>query len=260
MDPWLERPTLFPSLHGCLIGNIRAMLNAALPTGYVATQDARVVIDPELVRIPDVGVYGPDGPALDAAGGGTVATLERAGLLAVAADPVSDPVEEVYLEIRSADDDERLVTAVEVVSPANKQPGRGREAYLQKQGEYRVSAVNVVELDLLRSGPHTTAVAAARLRAVAGEYDYHVCVWLAEAVRYFVAPILLADRLPTIPIPLDPGVPPVPVDLQAAFERAYDEGGFAKLAKYGRRDPDPPLSADQRAWADGLLRVIGGPT
>ena len=257
MDPWLERPAVFPSLHYGLVFCFQSALNTVLPPGYVATNDNRVYVDPELRRIPDIGVFGPD---LGAAGpvGPVVAALTEAGLLAVATDRVSDPIEEAYLEIRSVED-ERLVTAVEVVSPGNKKPGEnGRTSYQQKQEECRASGVNLVEIDLLRGGAHTTAVPAARLRAVAGKCDYHACVTVAGVPnRNFVAPIMLTGRLPVLPIPLDPSVTPVSVDLQAVFDRCYDEGRFAHLAKYGRRNPDPPLTPDQQAWADGILRAKG---
>ena len=257
MDPWLERPAVFPSLHNSLITYLQAALNAALPAGYVAAGDSRVYVDPELRRVPDIGVFGSD----DGTAGGTAVAVEafaEAGLLAAATEAVSDPVEELYLTIRSVED-ERLVTAVEVVSPANKKAGEnGRVSYQQKQGEFRLSRVNLVELDLTRGGPHTTAVPEARFRAVVPSCDYHVSVMVAGSpIRYYVAPIKLADRLPRVPIPLDAGAAPVTIDLQAVFDRCYDEGGFAKRAKYARQQPDPSLTAEQQAWADGVLRAKG---
>src|SRR5262249_37046882 len=104
MDPGLESPSVFPSLHKGLITHPVAALNAKLPAGYVAAGDTRVYVDPELRRIPDVGVYGPD-PSPGGNSAGAVATLTRAGLLAAATEPVADPVEEHYLEIRSVDDE-----------------------------------------------------------------------------------------------------------------------------------------------------------
>ncbi len=162
------------------------------------------------------------------------------------------------MAIRSVED-ERLVTAVEVVSPANKRAGEdGRVSYQQKQGEYRASRVNLVELDLVRGGPHTTAVPESRFRSVAPNCDYHVSVMVAGSpIHYFVAPIKLTDQLPKVPIPLDRGVAPVTVDLQAAFNRCYDEGGFAKRTKYDRKRPDPPLTTEQQEWAEGVLRAKG---
>ena len=258
MDPWLERAAVFPDVHNSLIYVLKAAINAALPPVYVAVGDTRVYVDPELRRIPDVGVFGPHATP---SGGSAVAvaTLTQAGLLAAATEAVADPVEVHYLEIRSTDEGERLVTAIEVVSPANKKSGEdGRASYQDKQGEFRLSGVNLVEIDLLRGGPHTTAIPEARFRAVAPGCDYHVCVMVAGSpIHYFVAPIKLAEPLPKVPIPLDPGVAPVTIDLQAVFGRCYDEGGFAKRAKYDSRRPDPPLSPEQQAWAEGILREKG---
>lgn len=45
-----------------------------------------------------------------------------------------DPVTERWLEIR--DRDGKLVTAIELLSPRNKE-GAGRADYLQKQNDYR---------------------------------------------------------------------------------------------------------------------------
>ncbi len=257
MDPWLERAAVFPSLHNGLVIHLQEALNAVLPPQYVATNDSRVYVDPELRRVPDLGVLGPDRPA--AGDTATIAAvMTGVGLRAAGTEPASDPVEETYLEIRSVDDD-RLVTAVEVVSPANKRPGEdGRVSYQQKQGEYRASGVNLVEIDLLRGGPHTTAVPEARLRAVAGACDYHVCVAVAGVPReYYVAPIRLTDRLPVLAIPLDRGVTPVTVDLQGVFDRCYDAGRYDRVAKYDRRQPEPPLTPEQQVWAEGVLREKG---
>ena len=50
---------------------------------------------------------------------------------------------------------------------------------------------------------------------------------------------------------------PVAIDLRPVFDRCYDEGGFARLMKYATRAPDPPLTADQKAWADAVLKEKG---
>lgn len=251
MDPWLEATDIFPSVHGALIFLIREALNRSLPPGYAATSNNRVWVDPESSREPDVSVYGRENP--DAKAGGT-ATLS--GLVAIGRVRMSDPWEEPYLEIRS-DRGKRLVTAVEVLSPSNKGYGKGWEAYQEKQEEYRAGRVAVVEIDLLRAGRHVTAVPLGRLRAAAPGYTYHVCVTgPATGGRHAIAAIRLADRLPRILVPLDPGVPPVPLDLQPLLDRCYDTGLYARQLKYDR-PPDPPLTPDQQAWADGVLRAKG---
>ncbi|MBP3960252.1 DUF4058 family protein [Gemmata sp. G18] len=256
MDPWLERPMVFPDVHHTLITYVKAAINAALPPGYTVSTANRVWVDVESRREPDVGMFGPDkAPCGEAA----AATMTAAGLLVIEMDEVlTDPIEEPYLEI-VPDEGDRLVTAIEVLSRANKTAGdRGRTSYQYKQGEYRLSNVNLVEIDLLRSGPHTTAVSEAQLRRAAGPYDYHVCIMLAGVPRqFFVSAIKLTEKLPAIPIPLDPGVPPVTVDLQKVFDRCYDEGGFSRQAKYDRKQPDPPLTPKQQVWAEGILRAKG---
>ncbi len=260
MDPWLEGEEVFPNLHERLAVYLQDALNAALPPGYVATTKNRVWVDAEVRREPDVGVYGRD--RLPPAGGLAVATLTRAGLLAAPAAPLADPVTEPFLEIRSHGG-RRLVTAVEVLSRSNKKPGDGgRTAYLQKQYEYRAGGVNVVEIDLLRGGLPTTAFPAGRRPA--GACDYHVSVLVPGTEPYcFLAPVRLADRLPVVPVPLDPDVPPVDVNLQAVFDRCYDGGRYPELVRYDR-DPDPPLAPEQKAWADAVLKekglLPGGPT
>jgi hypothetical protein len=253
MDPWLEDEEVFPDLHHSLITYLRDAINAHLPPGYVATSANRVWVDDELRREPDVALFGRDRP-VNGPGGGT-ATLP--GLIAIGLERVSDPPEEAYLEIVSTKG-KRLVTAVEVISLANKRAGeKGRKTYQDKQQEYRLSGVNLVEIDLLRRGPHVTASPLGRLRAVLGSFDYHVSVVVAgAAASYQAAGIKLEDRLPVIGLPLDPDVPAITVDLQPLLDRCYDGGRYPELVDY-RRQPDPPLTPEQQAWAEGVLRAKG---
>lgn len=251
MNPWLEGD-LFPDLHAELISNIREALNAVMPPGYAAIGNYLIWTDaPDRRRVPDVSLFGPEPKP---AGAGGTAALQ--GLTAVGIAPAPQPRKAPYLEIR-ASRGKRLVTAVEILSPSNKvRNGDGRKAYRKKQAEFRRADANIVEFDFLRRGTHTTAVPLARLRQVAGRFDYHVSVVVAEDDQLYVAPIRLADRLPAIGVPLDPGVPAVTLDLQPLFDRAYDTGRYAALLDYGR-PPDPPLAPEQAGWAAGVLRAKG---
>ena len=255
MDPWLERPALFPDLHDELISCLRTVLNRSLPAGYAALGSSLVWVDPTHHREPDLSVLGP----LDRRDGEAATELfSEAGMVAVAAEPIAEPWSEPLLEIRTVED-ERLVTAIEVLSPSNKRAGDdGRTAYLQKQGEFRRSGVHLVEIDLLRGGTHSTAIPANQLRQILPGYDYHVCVTvIGDPIRFEVKPFRLADRLPAIVIPLDPGVAPVVVDLQPVLDRAYDSGRYSQFAKYATKQPTPKLTRDQQAWAEGLLKTHG---
>jgi hypothetical protein len=165
---------------------------------------------------------------------------------------------EWLIEVRTGDGDDELVTTVEVLSRSNKRAGgEGRAEYLRKQREMVERRVNMIEIDLLRSGAHTTAVPLGPAVAQAGRFDYHVSVYRADRPGDFeVYPIHLPQRLPAVAVPLRPGVAAVPVNLQPVLDRCYDVGLYARRARYVR-PPDPPLTPEQQAWADGVLRSKG---
>ncbi|MFO0821697.1 MAG: DUF4058 family protein [Gemmataceae bacterium] len=253
MDPWLEGEEVFPDLHESLIFLLKEAVNAVLPPGYVATSKNRVWVDDELRREPDVALFGKERDRI----GGSAAVVALPGLTVVGKELMSDPVEESYLEIQSPKG-KRLVTAVELISLANKRTGEdGRKSYQDKQQEYRLSRVNLVEIDLLRAGPHVSATPLAQLRKTLGAFDYHVSVVVAgKPISHQAAGILLGSRLPAFAIPLDTDVPPVTVDLQPLLDRCYESGRYAQLVNYGH-PCDPPLTPEQQAWAEGILRAKG---
>jgi hypothetical protein len=113
---------------------------------------------------------------------------------------------------------------------------------LQKQQEVLDSDTHLVEIDLLRSGTHTTAVPLEALRRKAPPFDYHVCVHAFERLgTYAVYTILMTQRLPTIAIPLLPGDGAVNIDLQAVFQRCYDTGPYRRRVRYDPARLMPPL-------------------
>jgi hypothetical protein len=258
MDPWLESPAIFPDLHNTLITYLGDALNAVLPEPYFARSATRVWVEQGHPREPDVSLLDPSMRPVRPSAVDLAAAMTAAGLIAVDAPAVvPEPFEEPFLEVRSTSDD-RLVTAIEVSSIANKSPGdKGREAYRQKQAEYLTEGVGLVEIDLLRGGEHTTAVPRGRLRSRAGFFAYHVCVSGAVLGRqHFIAPIRLADRLPPISVPLDRDMEPVKVELQPLLNQCYDNRRYARQVRY-TQPPDPPLTDEQRLWAAGILRQKG---
>ena len=247
MDPWLEDRGVFPDLHESLIFLLKQAINASLPPGYVATSKNRVWVDEERVREPEVAVFG-----TEREGEGGIALLP--GLIAIGQELESDPIEEAYLEIISSIG-KRLITAVEIIGATNKRSGaKARKPYLSKQKEYQRAGVNLVEIDLLREGPHVTAVPLRRLQKTVGEFDYHISVLvMGKRKQFYAAGIKLAQKLPAIGIPLDSHAAPVTVDLQALLDRAYDTGRYPELVDY-RSPCDPPLTSEQQTWAEGILR------
>ena len=251
MDPWIEDAEYSRDFHSTMITLIREAINARVPRGYAARGTQLVWVDNERRREPDVGVFGHrDRPAFDG-------PLTLAGAIAVEEEVAEQEVEQSHLEILSKDG-MRLVTVIEIVSRSNKRPGdNGREAYLKKQTECKEKGVHLVEIDLLRGGPHTTAVPLSKLRAKAGAFDYHVSITTCDSpIRYYAVPIRMTDPLPMIPIPLDPDVEPVRIELQPLFERTYDTGLYGEFMDFSK-PCDPPLTAERQAWAEGVLKAKG---
>ena len=79
-----------------------------------------------------------------------------------------------------------------------------------------------------------------------------------QMINYYVYPIQLAERLPEIAVPLLPGDPAVPIDLQAVLDRCYDVGPYRREINYRDDTPHPPLRPEQMSWARGVLDAARG--
>ena len=168
------------------------------------------------------------------------------------------PFKESYLEIRRREGKKiRIVTSIEVLSPSNKAMGNpGRELYLAKQKEVLAGETHLVEIDLLRSGTHTSAVPKDLAETKAGPFDYHISIYRFDRPKDFlIYPIRMEERLPAIGIPLLPGDPDVSLDVQAAFDRAYDIGPYGREIDYTKDRVKPRLHPDQAEWAARLIRA-----
>jgi hypothetical protein len=158
---------------------------------------------------------------------------------------------EEFIEVRNRADG-RLVTLIEVVSPANKTTPAGRAAYLEKRKDAVAQRAGVVEIDLVMQGKPTLTYS----RDGLPEYDYAVTVTRATAPdRYEIYTATLQKRLPKFKVPLAPDDRDALLDLQAAFTRAYDLGNFTAQIDYKMPPPpDVPLSDANEAWLDLTLK------
>ena len=163
-------------------------------------------------------------------------------------------VHEPFLEIRRSVDG-RLVTGIEFVSPTNKSDRKGRELYEQEQQELHGAAVNLVEIDFIRRGPHVLDVPLEFVEPLR-PWDYLVNLVRHGSQEYEVYPIQVRDPLPRILIPLGKGEEDAVLDLQAVLADAWTIGPYPERLDY-TRDPIPPLKDDDAAWADQLLRDKG---
>lgn len=259
MDPYLEHSARWPGVHQGLITYIQSVLNAILPPRYVADIGERLyILQPERERdiYPDVVVVEHPSREMSAergAGGAAVAVSDPPWVMTV------EPVEmrEVFVEIFPVADEGHLVTVIEVLSPSNKTAGSpGRELYLTKQREILGSQTHLIEIDLLRRGEHTVGAPREKLLQ-RGLWDYLASLHRGgQRGRYEVWAIPLRQRLPRIRVPLATGDPDIVLDLQAVFNRCYDEGAYARRLDY-RREPATPLKGSDAEWATCLLREQG---
>ncbi len=264
MDPYLEHPDIFPDFHDSFILYVRECLQPQLPEPYYAAIGRRawIEVSERFIR-PDVNIVAPRRPEPPPRkSGDAVAVAARPPARPVVVHVPHDERVEPLVEICiGRGTKRRLVTAIELLSLANKTPGEhGRELYLRKQQEILDSKVHLVEVDLLRGGRHTTAVPPDRLAAAAGPFDYHVSVHDFDHLEdYFVYPIRLTEPLPPISVPLLPGDPPVSLDLQAVFARTYEAGPYRREIDYGEAPPDPPLPQEYTVWAAELASLAVPP-
>lgn len=256
MDPYLEDPGLCPDVHHELISVARELLNRQVRPRYHVRVEERVYISDEndpgrSVIVPDLRVR--EAPV--AARKPAPASGDRAGISV--AEPVvlttliDDEIHEPRLEVIDREE-KRVVTVIEVLSPANKVEGsRGRACYHAKRREIMQSPSHLVELDLLRVGVsiHT--------RELLPRADYYVHISRQDRrPKGFVWPILLTQRLPVVPIPLKPEDQDAAIDLQNVLETAYDRAAYDLQVDY-RSSPVPPISEEYQAWAGDLLRTKG---
>lgn len=250
MDPYLEQH--WRSVHQRLITYAGDQLQAVLPRRFRVDVEERVFVAGELdggrTISPDVHVTERHGPR----NSDSVAASSTAIAEPVVLELLDEPVTETYLEIVDLTSGNRVITAIEFVSPTNKVPGDGNELYVRKQREYRAAGVSQAEIDLTRSGDRSAVFPVAHL---ASRYRTLYLAWCRRSwqpTKIEVYPLPLQQSLPTIGIPLEPGHADAPLDLQAIVTQCYRNGRYDDIDY--RRALQPPLPPEDAAWVDQSLR------
>jgi hypothetical protein len=254
MDPYLERH--WEDMHQSLAVYARDAIQPQLPDDLLARAEERVFVESDAERarpiIPDVHVsrvYPPPRQKPDLLKEGCVAVAEP-----VVFELYEPLVTEGYIEIRERSGG-KVITVIEFLSLANKCGGVGQEKYLEKQLEVLRSVANLVEIDLVRAGQRVLALPRQEI-PLEHRNDYLACIspgWKRN--RRELYPMPLRERLPILPIPLRRNESPVYLDLQGLVDQAYVNGRYDRL-DYGA-ELNPPLSADDAAWAEELLKAAG---
>lgn len=252
MNPFLER--FWPDVHTALIGYIRDHIAEQLPEGLKARSEEHVTLasgddegkgfraDVALVESWKQGIPPSWQPEPASTVGGVVAT-----------EPlycITDEETERWIEI--TDPNGRVITIIEVLSPANKDSARDK--YMAKRVSYLSAGVNVVEIDLLRGGYHVVGIPRLVLRDP--DAPYITCVTrAANPARKEYYQTRLTEPLPSIRIPLRPQDGDAVLPLQQLVDRCYRMGGYWN--EDFRHLPGPPLGEEDSAWLNEKLRAAG---
>ena len=246
MNPYLESPKVFHDFHQSLVIHLRDEVEANLSDNYSANLDERIYIQkspPERTFLgqPDVAVLRSDDPIRVQASRG--AALLEPPLELELIPPALEEERDAFIEIRSVEN-ERLITAIEVLSPSNKLPGKDRDQYEYKRERLLAGEVNLVEIDLLRRGPRL---------AVRNLPSCDYCIYVTQAERHplvSVWPFLVTDPFPPLLVPLSGGDAPLKIDLNSLFQRIFERANYAK--KIYKSPLDPPLNDELTRWAEQL--------
>ena len=245
MDPYLEHPSIWPDVHNRLIVFIADDISPQIRPNYYVALEERVYVaehgESEFIGRPDVTVVGRSETRAE-----TSSTRRDSSVRTVQV-PYPDEVRETYLEVRETSTD-FVVTVMEILSPSNKRPGRGRILFEDKRMDVLATRTHLVEIDLIRAWEPMHIIG----NGIAS--DYRILVSRGNhrpnATLYTFG---VRQPIPTFPLPLrrdDDG--PV-VNLGELPHDLYDRAGYDLRIDYST-EPEPPLSASDAAWADELLR------
>lgn len=249
MNPYLERRAVWHDFHERFLPAAAEFVGRQVVPNFVVKLDEHVFIHELSEQTPRQFFGRADLGVADLAGGtATAVATIRGAAISTASTEVSlvefDEERLSFLEIRDRES-WKLVTIIELLSPANKQPGPDREQYIAKRELILRTDAHLVEIDLLRGGPRLPL-----LKFPDCNYGVLLSRWEKRPKAEFW-PILLRETLPVIPIPLTAAYPDATLDLQAVLHRVYDAAGYQHYIY--RESLEPGLPDDETLWAESLV-------
>jgi Protein of unknown function (DUF4058) len=253
MDPYLEHPDFWPGIHHLLISEIFRFLSPQLRPKYLVSVEMRIYEtaddDLSMIGIPDVTVVQQPNATETTASNVAVAAPPAQPLTVTL--PIPYTVREGYLEIRERGTKE-LITVIEILSPANKRSGKGRQMYEEKREEILGSRTHLIEIDLLRRGQ--------KMPVLGNDIESHYRVLVCRGNRRPRADLYafnVQNSMPAFPLPLRSGDTEPIINLQELFTQIYDIANYDLKIDYQNWEPIPALSEADTIWADALLRDRG---
>jgi hypothetical protein len=246
MNPYLERDAAWDDFHNRFIVRAADAVAAQVDPRYIVRIEDQIYLHEKAAKRRrrlgrgDVVAKGGRSPGPTSA---AVATLAPVAAPVRVVLPEVEEERKPFIQIRDRDL-QQVVTVLELLSPTNKKPGGKRRQYLHKRNVILNSSVHLVEIDLFRSGE--------RMPGAEGDFTYSVLVSrAADRPEAGLWPVKLRERLPVVPVPLNPGDADARLDMQEILNIVYDAARYATYLYEAR--PNPPLSAEDAAWAEGLL-------
>ena len=219
MNPYLESPAIWAEVHSRLIVAIADALNPQLIPKYRAAIERRIYDlsgdEAILIGIPDVTVEQRTNRVRPT----NVAVMTPTNPRKVRV-PMPVEVRESYLQIKEVASGE-VVTSLELLSPMNKRPGRGRTQYEEKRKEILSSETHLIEIDLLRQGkpmPLTT-----------GDIESHYRILVSRSYQRPQADLYLfnlSDEIPGFPLPLKVGETEPIIMLHDLLNQVSERAGY----------------------------------
>ena len=249
MNPYLEG-NLWPDVHSRLASVIAELLAPHLAPKYVARIEIQTTTDRS--QETEVGIMYPDvsileqivlvkEPTMVHEMPVMTATLPTAVIADIKPIEVRIPV----VEIRDTAQN-RLVTAIEVLSPVNKK-NPGYAEYQEKRRMLHVNGVHLLEIDLLRRGARPMT------HPSLPKSDYAMFLMRAGRRKTEVWAVNLKDTLPILPVPLADDDPDVLLNLPLALELIYERSLYHLSIDYQQQPPPPELTEADREWMSELI-------
>lgn len=232
--PPLDNVASWEELHGQWPATIVQQLRKELPPGYVAGPRVHAGSQVEI----DVAAYekGNATSSFETGGsdGGAVTAVWAPSAPSVAVETELPDYDEYEVRVYDARRNRRLVAAIEIVSPANKDRLESRNAFIAKcaaliQKGIAVSLVDLVTVrhfnlyaDLMAFIGHSDPTLGAEPPALYAAS----CRWVRKAERAILETwshgLAVGQPLPTLPVWLT-AVRVVPLDLEVSYEQACDD-------------------------------------
>lgn len=244
LNSYLQQPVgLWSSFHATFVVVLARRLDQTLPPNYFAVPEQGLQITLQGAETlqqkgtyPNVGVLRQMEGVRSTAGAAVTAPIAEIPLMEVDELLPDDETRATRVSLyRSTADAPQLVTAIELLSKANKS-GTYHPVYLSKRRNLLSSGVNLLEIDLL----HETRPVIQRIPSYAddadGAFPHNIIVSRptpdvqSGKMMWYAATV--AQALPTIPLPLL-AAESVACDLQGVYNSAFsDLRYFSQLVDY----------------------------